>query len=42
MTRVDGVDVLGWGDPTYSATPASESIKSEERLASADEVAADV
>lgn len=38
MITIDGIDVLGWGDPTYSSTPIAESVKSEQRLASAGEV----
>lgn len=40
--NVAGIEVLGWGDPTYSTTPTPESVKAEERLEFTDDVAADV
>lgn len=41
-TNVAGIEILGWGDPTYSTTPTPESVKAEERLEFTDDVAADV
>ena len=39
---IDGVEVMGWADPTYSTTPKPESEKALERLEVVDEVAAAV
>lgn len=41
-TRAGGVRIMGWFDPTYSLQPIPESVKAEERLAAAPEVAAAV
>ena len=40
--NVEGVSILGWGDPTYSTRPIPESEKAEERATFADDVAAAV
>ncbi len=40
--QVAGIEILGWGDPTYSTVPTPESVKAEERLEFTDNVAADV
>lgn len=40
--NIAGIEILGWGDPTYSTTPIPESVKAEQRLEFADEVATDV
>lgn len=39
---VGGIEVLGWGDPTYTPVPTSESVKAERRLEFTDEVAESV
>ena len=39
---VEGIEILGWADPTYSTTPKPESEKSKERLDFVDDVAASV
>lgn len=39
---VDGIEVLGWGDATYTPVPTSESVKAERRLEFTDEVAESV
>lgn len=41
-TSIADVEILGWGDPTYSTTPTPESEKSARRLEVADDVAAAV
>ena len=42
VANVAGIEILGWGDPTYSTIPTPESEKAQERLEFTDDVAADV
>ena len=42
LATVSGIEIFGWGDPTYSTTPAPEAEKAEERSTYSDEVALEV
>lgn len=41
-TNIAGIEILGWGDPTYSTIPTPEALKAEERLEFTADVAGDV
>lgn len=39
---LEGIEILGWGDPTFSTTPVPEEAKAQDRLAVAPDVADEV